>query len=74
MSRSSLAGLSGGAIVLALFIGLVLAWGWVWLVTLAVNFVLAHFGMAPVGMLFVWVCMLLLSVVGSYLKSTKVEG
>jgi len=60
-------------VILGLALVAALVYGWVWLVTLLVNYVLAHFGVAPVGMLLVWVCMLLLSIVGSYFKPAKVK-
>lgn len=47
--------------------------GWVWLVTFAVNYVLAALGLKPVGMVLVFVCMFLLSCVGRYFKSGKVS-
>lgn len=72
MPRSTLAGFSGleklAIIVAALSIIVGLVIGWVALVTLLVNFVLAYFGVKPVGMLLVWACMLLLSVIGGYFK------
>lgn len=72
MPRSTLAGFSGleklAIVVAALSIIVCFVYGWVWLVTLLVNFVLAYFGVKPVGMLLVWVCMLLLSVIGGYFK------
>ena len=59
----------GALAVFAAFI-----YGWMWLVTLAVNYVLAYFGLKQVGMLLVGVCMFLLGVLGSFFKSSGKAG
>lgn len=51
-------------------LSIALTLGWVWLVTLSVNYVLVALGCKPVGMILVWACMALLSIVGGYFKST----
>jgi uncharacterized membrane-anchored protein YitT (DUF2179 family) len=68
-------GLTGTVVIVLVALGLAvaIAYGWVWLVTLLVNYVLAAFGLKPVGMLLVWVCMLLLSIVGSYFRPRTVQ-
>jgi hypothetical protein len=77
MGKPNLSGVSGGEkvfiVLVALAISVAFVYGWVWLVTLLVNFVLAAFGVKPVGMLLVWVCMLLLSIVGSYFRTSTVK-
>jgi hypothetical protein len=61
------------AILGAIAFGIAIVYGWICLVTLAVNYVLVAFGMAPVSKFLVWVCMFLLSVVGSYFKAAQVK-
>jgi hypothetical protein len=72
-AKNQSAAYSLAAVLAALALAGLLVYGWVWLVTLAVNYVLTYFGLKPVGMLFVWICMFLLSTVGGYFKSQKVK-
>lgn len=61
------------AVLAALALAASIVFCWVWLVTLAVNYVLAYFGAKQVGMVLVFCCMFLLSCVGSYFRSPKVK-
>lgn len=70
-------GMSGAEVVACIVISLAIIGALVWLsvliATLAVNYVLVTLGLQPVGMFFVWVCMFLLSWVGSYFRTSKVK-
>lgn len=55
-------------VILGLALVAAMLYGWVWLVTLAVNYVLAYFAVKQVGMLLVFVCMFLLGTLASYFR------
>jgi hypothetical protein len=60
-------------VVLGLAIVAALFYGWVWVLTLALNYVLASFGLKQVGMMLVFVCMFLLGVLSSYFRTKTVK-
>jgi ABC-type uncharacterized transport system permease subunit len=63
--------------MLGVILGLVIVglciYGWTWLLTLAVNYILASFGIKPVGMLLVFCCPFVLGKLASYFKRTQVK-
>lgn len=75
--KSLTQGMSGFEVLLCVIGALVFLAAVVWLsvaiATFCVNYVLVTLGYKPVGMLFVWVCMILLSWVGSYFRTSAVK-
>ncbi len=61
-------------VILGLAIVAGLVWGWVWLLTLIINYVLVAFGSTFVfSKTLTFCCMLLLSAIGSYFKARELR-
>ncbi len=59
------------AVLACLVLAAAIVWGYIWLLTFLINYVLASFGLKHVTMLLVFVCNLLLGLLGRRLRGTK---
>ncbi len=73
-AKNQSAAASAVAVLACLVLVAAIVWGYIWLLTFLVNYVLAYFGLKPVTMLLVFVCNLLLGLLGSRLRGTKDES